>query len=340
MTDEASRRASLADVAAAAGVSAGTVSRVLSRRGDFSLATRRAVHDAATALGYDRATTNRGRRAHTDPRLIELVLGGLGGPWTHQVILGAHERAFALGYDVVLTKERTDPADDWPARVAARRSSGVVFAIITPTRRQLDRLSDFAVPSVVLDPRSDTEPGVVTVGATNRQGGRDAARHLVAEGYERFVFATTALRYRFGRAREQGFREELARLLPRARVELIDADWVGGVSRAGIRRLVELSVDARLGVFAVNDAVAHTVVSAVLHAGRRVPDEIGVVGFDDDPRPPGGMPLSTIRQPIHDMAALAVELVDRLGRGEPLGNRQVELPTELVARRSTASLGP
>ncbi|QIG39557.1 LacI family transcriptional regulator [Microbacterium sp. 4R-513] len=337
MSDTTDRRASLVDVAQAAGVSASTASRVLSRRGDYSPATRRAVLDAAARLGYDRDTTARGRRAQTDQRLVELVLGGLGGPWSHQVIVGAHERAFALGYDLVLTKERDDPLDDWPGRIAARRSSGVVFAIITPTRRQLDLIADFAVPSVVLDPRADTEPGVVTVGATNRQGGRDAAHHLVAQGYERFVFATSALRYRFGRAREQGFREELARLAPGAEVEVIDADWIGGVSRAGIDRLVALSADARLGVFAVNDAVAHTVVSAVLRSGRRVPDDIGVMGFDDDPRPPGGMPLTTVRQPIHEMAALAVDLVDRLGRGEPLADRQVELPTELVVRRSTSA---
>ena len=338
MSDDAIRRASLADVAEAAGVSASTASRVLSRRGDYSPATRRGVLDAAARLGYDRGTTPRGRRAQTDQRLIELVLGGLGGPWTHQAILGAHERAFALGYDLVLTKERDDPLDDWPARVAARRSSGVVFAIITPTRRQLDLIADFAVPSVVLDPRADTEPGIVTVGATNRRGGADAAHHLVSQGYERFVFVTSALRYRFGRAREQGFRESLAREVPEARVEVIDADWIGGVSRAGIERLVALSADARLGVFAVNDAVAHTVISAALRAGRRVPDEIGVIGFDDEPRPAGGMPLSTIRQPIHEMAALAVDLVDRLGRGVVLPEHQIELPTELVVRRSTSSL--
>ena len=310
---------------------------MLSRRGDYSPATRRAVLDAAARLGYDRDTTPRGRRAQTDQRLIELVLGGLGGPWTHQAILGAHERAFALGYDLVLTQEREDPSDDWPARIAARRSSGVVFAIITPTRRQLDLIADFGVPSVVLDPRADTEPGIVTVGATNRQGGTDAAHHLVAQGYERFVFATSALRYRFGRAREQGFREALAREAPQAQVEIIDADWIGGVSRAGIERLVTLSAEARLGVFAVNDAVAHTVVSAVLLAGRRVPDDIGVIGFDDEQRPAGGMPLSTVRQPIHEMAALAVDLVDRLGHGEVLAERQIELPTELVVRRSTAA---
>ena len=337
MSDAASRRPSLADVAEGAGVSASTASRVLSRRGDYSPATRRAVLDAAARLGYDRDTTPRGRRAQTDQRLIELVLGGLGGPWTHQAILGAHERAFALGYDLVLTQEREDPSDDWPARIAARRSSGVVFAIITPTRRQLDLIADFGVPSVVLDPRADTEPGIVTVGATNRQGGTDAAHHLVAQGYERFVFATSALRYRFGRAREQGFREALAREAPQAQVEIIDADWIGGVSRAGIERLVTLSAEARLGVFAVNDAVAHTVVSAVLRAGRRVPDDIGVIGFDDEQRPAGGMPLSTVRQPIHEMAALAVDLVDRLGHGEVLAERQIELPTELVVRRSTAA---
>jgi LacI family transcriptional regulator len=169
------------------------------------------------------------------------------------------------------------------------------------------------------------------------QGGRDAALHLAAQGYDRFVFATSALRWRFGRARERGFREGLAEARPDAAVEVIDADWIGGVSRTGIDRLIEASRGERLGVFAVNDAVAHTIVAAARAAGRRVPDDVGVVGFDDDPAwVKFGPGLTTVRQPIQQMAALAVELVDRLTRGEALAESQIELPTELVVRRSTA----
>ncbi|MFH8251902.1 LacI family DNA-binding transcriptional regulator [Microbacterium sp. B2969] len=332
-------RASLRDVAAAAGVSAATASRVLSRTGDFSPATRTAVLEAAARLGYDRSSTARGRRPHPDPQLIELVVGGLGGGWTSQVVQGAHERAFDLGYDLVLTRERDDPTDDWPMRIAARRSSGVVLALITPTRRQLELFAGFAVPTVLLDPQARTDLGLVTVGATNRAGGADAARHLVAQGYERFAFASGRLRYRFGRERERGFREGLAEALPGAVVEAVEADWSHEVPRATRDRLLELSAEGRLGVFAFNDGVARAIAAAVTDAGRRVPDDVGVVGFDDDPiQRVRGIPLTTVRQPIREMAARAVELVDGLRRGEAVMPRQVELPTELIVRGSTGSV--
>ncbi|WP_345800411.1 substrate-binding domain-containing protein [Microbacterium sp. AZCO] len=331
------RRASLRDVAAAAGVSAATASRVLARTGDFSPATRAAVLEAAARLGYDRSSTTRGRRPHPDPRLIELVVGALGSGWTDQVVGGAHERAFELGYDLVLTRERDDPADDWPRRIAARRSSGVVLALITPTRRQLDLFAGFAVPTVLLDPRAETDPGLVTVGATNRAGGAEAARHLVAQGYESFALATSRLRYRYGRERERGFRDGIAEALPDAEIEIVESDWTGEVSQGSVDRLVALAADRRVGVFAVNDGIARTVANAVRDAGRAVPRDIGVVGFDDDPTARGrGIPLTTIRQPIRDMAARAVELVDLLRRGEPLESQHIELPTDLIVRRSTS----
>lgn len=334
------RRASLKDVAAEAGVSPSTASRVLARTGDYAPATRRAVLEAAAALRYDRSSTARGRRPHPDPRLIELVVGGIRGAWTNQVVQGAHERAFDLGYDLVLTKERDDPADDWPTRIAARRSSGVVLALITPTRRQLELFSGFAVPTVLLDPRAETDPGLVTVVTTNRAGGSAAAEHLMAQGYERFVFATSPLRYRFGRQRERGFRDAIADARPDAAVEVVEADWSGDLTRAGLDRLLTLSDGGRLGVFAFNDAIARTIVEAVRDAGRRVPEEVGVVGFDDDPGVRArGVALTTIRQPIRDMAAQAVDLVDRLRRGDEVAPRHIEFPTELVVRRSTGGAG-
>ncbi len=330
-------RASLRDVAAEAGVSTTTASRVLARSADFSPATRRAVLAAAARLGYDRSTTARGRKPHPDPRLIELVVGGIGGGWTSQVVQGAHESAFGLGYDLVLTQERDDPVDDWPSRIAARRSSGIVLALITPTRRQLEQIEGFAVPTVLLDPRAPAAPGLVSVVATNRQGGMDAAQHLVARGYERFAYVSGRLRYRFGRERERGFADGVAAAMPGAVVERLDTA-AGEVTREGLDRLLALSAEHRLGVFAFNDSTAGRLAAALTDAGRRVPEDVGIVGFDDDPGLRGrGIPLTTIRQPIRDMAARAVELVDRLRHGGPVVARDIELPTRLIERASTSA---
>ncbi|QYF73117.1 LacI family DNA-binding transcriptional regulator [Cryobacterium sp. PAMC25264] len=118
-------RVTLGDVAGRAGVSITTASRALAGRGDLGRATRERVLAAAVALGYDRRTSARGRPSTHDPRLIELVLGSFGNDaWTDEVTAGARRSAFEHGYDLVLTLERDNPADDWPARVATRRPSG------------------------------------------------------------------------------------------------------------------------------------------------------------------------------------------------------------------------
>lgn len=329
------RRPTLRDVADAAGVSPSTASRVLTHRGDLSDRTRSAVLGAAAELGYDRATTNRGRSTGSSPRLIELVLGEFGSAWSDHVVAGARREAFDLGYDLVLTQERDDPADDWPTRVAARRSSGVVLALITPTRRQLQLFAGYSVPTVLLDPRADGAGDLVSIGATNHAGGAAAATHLHACGYERFALATSRLRYRFGRARERGFRDELERLRPGTPVELIDAEWDGTVPRPGLDQALEGARTARVGIFATNDAIARTLCSAAIAAGLRIPHDVGVVGFDDDEPQRSPVPLTTIRQPLDRMAATAVRTIDALRHGASASSDPLELATELVVRQST-----
>ena len=112
-------RATLADVAAAAGVSVATASRAMSGRGDLSAQTRRRVREAATALGYGRHAARGGRPA-ASAHLIDLVLGRFHNPWADEVTAGAHGAATARGYDLVLTEESDFPGDDWPVRVRRR----------------------------------------------------------------------------------------------------------------------------------------------------------------------------------------------------------------------------
>ena len=127
-------------------------------------------------MDYDRSASSRGRPTSVDPRLIELVLGGFDDAWTDEVITGARRSAFRHGYDLVLTLERDDPADDWPARVATRRPSGVILGLIRPTSRQLDELRGLRIPLVLFDPRSDPHGELASVGTTDWQGGTTRER--------------------------------------------------------------------------------------------------------------------------------------------------------------------
>jgi DNA-binding LacI/PurR family transcriptional regulator len=325
----------LREVAEAAGVSVATASRALSGRGDLSSSTRERVVTAAESLRYDRSSVSRGRPTTHDPRLIEFVLGSFDDAWTDAMTTGAREAAFRLGFDLVLTLERSDPSDDWPTRVVTRRPSGVVIGIIRPTSRQLDEIRSLRIPIILLEPRSDPEGSLVSVGTTDWQGGYDAGRHLAASEVGRFIVMTGIPRYRFGRAREEGFRQAISEHRPGAPVTRVDSEWTDAPLTEQLMRALTMDVTP-VGVFACNDEMAFTVYRAAARLGRRIPEDVSVIGFNDEPRAAAAQPpLTSVRQPLRAMAARAVELVHELRLHKDNRHERVELPCELIVRGST-----
>ncbi len=342
-----SPRPTLADVAAAANVSVATASRVLSGRGELSAATRARVFAAARALGYDRSRESRGRRRGGSARLIDLVLGFFDGPWSEEVTAGARTAAAAAGYDLVLTQETDDPEDDWPLRIRARGSAGVLLGIIQPTARQLAVVAEGGLPVVVIEPRTDDGGLVPSVRTTDRAGTAAAAAHLVAQGAARFAMIHGTPTYRYGRARIEGFEGEVERLLPGTPVVRIPGDWSArGAYAALSAALPRLAVGAGpLGLFTGTAEMAVGANAALAAAGLRIPDDVLVVGFDDARgsrwmRPP----LTTVHQPLREMAAAGVAMLLDIVEHGPGAGRRVELPTRLVVRTSTTlggvTLGP
>ena len=328
-----SPRPTLADVAAAANVSVATASRVLSGRGELSAATRARVFAAARALGYDRSRESRGRRRGGSARLIDLVLGFFDGPWSEEVTAGARTAAAAAGYDLVLTQETDDPEDDWPLRIRARGSAGVLLGIIQPTARQLAVIAEGGLPVVVIEPRTDDGGLVPSVRTTDRAGTAAAAAHLVAQGAARFAMIHGTPTYRYGRARIEGFEGEVERLLPGTPVVRIPGDWSArGAYAALSAALPRLAVGAGpLGLFTGTDEMAggaYAAVGAAAGGGRGG----------------GAPPLTTVHQPLREMAAAGVAMLLDIVEHGPGAGRRVELPTRLVVRTSTTlggvTLGP
>lgn len=326
-------RVTLTQVAATAGVSVATASRALRERGEISPPTRARVRAAATALGYGGGGPGRPRAGTA--RLIDLVLGRYDGPYNEEVAVGAREAATRFGYDLVLTAERHDPADDWPARIAARGSGGVVLGLAVPTAAQRAALAASAIPLVLFEPSSESRGALPDVRTTDRAGGAAAARHLVERGARRFIVVDGAPSYRWGRARVEGFVAALAETAPDAAVRRVAAGWsVAGARRVARATLADMPGDGPVGVFACSDEMAAGVYAATADAGLRIPDDVLVVGFDDVRGARWLRPaLTTVRQPIREMAAAAVELlVNPPPAGEPT---TIELPTRLMVRGST-----
>ncbi len=328
----------LSQIAAECAVSVSTASRALRGRGEMAPETRARILAAAQRHGYERNDTRRGRPRAGTSGLFDLVLGSFHDPYSDEVTAGAHLAAAAHRHDLVLTAESDTPDDDWPKRIRARGSAGVVLGLILPTASQLSLLRDAGIPIVLMDPRAEATLPLTSVRTTDAVGGATAAHHLMDRGAACFVVIDAALSYRFGRARVDGFESAVRERMPGARIERVRADWTQPIARrASASALRALRGDGPVGVFAISDEMAFGAYAAAADAGMRVGEEVLVVGFDDVRGARWVHPaLTTIRQPIREMAAAAIGELAAIADGGSPTPRVIELPTTLVVRGSTA----
>ena len=332
MTDTA--RATLATVAEEAGVSLSTISKVLNGRSDVSSSTRAKVEALLAQHGYLRRNAGQ-----TRTQLLELVFHELESAWSMEIIRGVEDVAAENGMSVVLTESgsRHAPGPEWIESVMRRRPVGVVlvFSDLPPEYR--DKLRSRAIPFVIIDPAGDPAPDVASVGSANWSGGLLATRHLIELGHTRIAAITGPEDMMCSHARLDGFRSAMnAAGLP------IPPDWVrygnfhieGGSSHG--RELLS-SPDRPTAIFAGSDLQALGVLDAARSLGLRVPDDFSVVGYDDIPLARWVSPaLTTVHQPLKEMAVEASRLVIRMGRNPLDPVTRMDLATSLVVRESSA----
>ncbi|MFF5225339.1 LacI family DNA-binding transcriptional regulator [Dactylosporangium sp. NPDC000521] len=330
----------IAYIAETAGVSVPTVSKVVNGRSGVAADTRARVEALINEYGYRRPNpANR-----TD--LMELVFEELHHMWGTEIIRGVQRVARQHHVGVV-------PSEFGPQGSAIRywiddaieRRPACVVTVAQLSQEQRDQLRARGIPFVVFDPMAELPDDVPFVGATNWSGGRAATRHLTGLGHRRVAMIGGPERVLYCRARLDGYRSALdAAGLPVDMGLVVSAeltlDGGYGAARALLARPVRapLTPPARpTAVFAANDLQALGVYQAAREAGLRIPEDLSVVGFDDlpvaalvDP------PLTTVHQPLVEMAAAATELALALGRGEQPPQAGVELATTLKVRASTA----
>ncbi|MGW5049617.1 LacI family DNA-binding transcriptional regulator [Actinokineospora sp. NPDC004072] len=324
----------ISDIAAAAGVSAPTVSRVLNGRGDVAPATRERVEALLRDHGYRR----RGA-APSGIGLLDLVFNDLDSPWAVEIIRGVEDAAHAAGIGTVVSAihRHSGSTRQWLDNVRARASDGAILVTTDLDPALHAELRDLHVPAVVVDPAGVPSLDVPTIGATNWAGGLTATEHLIRLGHRRIGFVAGRPELWCSRARLDGYRAGLETAGLAVDPELIAPgafDYESGF-RAG-ERLWALDAPPT-AVFAASDQMALGVCEALRRRGLRVPEDVSVVGFDDLPEARwSAPPLTTIRQPMAEMGKLAVRTVRRLLAGEEIDSPRVELATELVVRDSTA----
>ena len=330
-------RATIAEIAAEVGVSVPTVSKVLNGRRDVAPETRARVEETIARHGYRarRSTTTSSSR----PRLVELVFPDHNAPWAVEIIRGVESVAGPARVGVVLSELGGEhrPQPEWLDDVLGRRPRGVILVLSDLDAAQRQQLEARAIPFVVVDTAGELPPGVPTVGSGNWNGGLVATRHLLGLGHRRIAVISGPADILCSRARIDGYRSALEGAGIAVDPDLVRHGdfFVGGGYEHGRDLLAR--PDRPTAIFAGSDYQALGVLRAAHDLGLRVPEDLSVVGYDDLPVVSWISPaLTTVRQPLREMAATATRIVLDLAEGIPPANPRIDLATELVVRESTA----
>jgi len=332
----AGRRTTLTAIAAEAGVSVPTVSKVVNGRPDVAATTRARVERLLDKHQYTRGGIRRRRRSG----LVDLVFNGLDSPWAVELLRGVEEwgAAHETGVAVSAVRHGNARPASWTSALASHDTDGVILVMSEVTGGQLEQLREPGIPLVVVDPVNPPPADLPSVGATNWAGGLAASEHLLALGHRRIGAIGGPGDYLCSRARIDGYRSALERAgvpFDPALVRHGDFEHEGGFARGG--ELLGLA-HPPTAIFAGSDQQAFGVYEAARQRGLRIPQDLSVVGFDDLPVSRWvSPPLTTVRQPLAEMGRAAAQMLGDLIEGTPLRSSRVELFTELIVRESTAS---
>jgi LacI family transcriptional regulator len=332
-------RSTIRDVAAAAGVSIATVSRVLNGRPDVAQATREAVLRAVRDLGF---TSNRSARSLSGGRtsLVAVTLPLLDAEYFARILAGTADALYEQDLQIVLspTLHLRDRAVTSLARLANGLTDGAVLILPEQSKDELTALGRSGYPFVVIDPTEPLDEGVPAVSAANALGGRAAAEHLLSLGHRRVGVITGVPDWLASVERLNGYRSALAAagVLPDPAL-VVESDWAVEGGERGAADLLDRH-EPPTAIFAFNDNMAVGVLRAARARRLRVPEDLAVVGFDDSEQATNTTPaLTTVRQPLAEMGRMGVSLLLRLLEKRRVEGMRIELQTRLVVRESTAS---
>ncbi|WP_230416020.1 LacI family DNA-binding transcriptional regulator [Micromonospora tarapacensis] len=330
--DDPSRPVTIAAIAESAGVSVPTVSKVINGRSGVAAETRARVEALINEYGYRRPSPV------TRSNMMELVFDEIKDMWGLEIIRGVERVARQQGVGVVLTElgPHRNAIRYWIDDTLARRPDCLV-TVAQLDEEQRNQLRARGIPFVAFDPTAELPDDVPFVGATNWAGGRSAARHLIGLGHRRIAMIAAPEHILCCRARLDGYRSAFdaagltaeADLVVRAKLTREDGE-------AAALDLLSRP-DRPTAIFAANDLQALGVYQAARRLGLRVPTDVSVAGFDDLPLAAlVDPPLTTVHQPLIEMAVTATELALALSRGERTPQLGLELGTTLTVRQSTA----
>jgi LacI family transcriptional regulator len=332
----ARRRVTIGEVAAQAGVSVSTVSKVINDRYGIAEDTSARVRAVIEELGYHASLVGQSLRSRRTNVLGVLVRDI--EPFSAELLKGIARAVHSTGYELVVFSGSGRSRDQagWESRYLSRISGTLADGAILVTPGSIDEVFGSPVVAVDHNVHSSTLP---TVDSDNLDGAVSATEYLIRLGHRRIAFLAGRPDLESARLRERGYRLALAGAGIAVDERLMR---VGGyeaeTATAPARELLELT-PRPTAVFAANDATALETMAVARSIGLAIPQEVSIVGFDNVPESAlGSPPLTTVEQPIQQMGSEAVRLLIDLIENPSRPPARVVFPTRLVVRQSCQAL--
>ena len=337
-------RATIKQVASSAGVSTQTVSRVINERPDVSPETRKRVQDVITQMGYQPSALARSlisQRSFT----LGVVTAGLKHLGPSRTLSGITSAAEEFGYSLLLKEQASYDADNVTPifqELHSRHVDGIIWAVpeVGDNRAWVHKPpSDVGLPIVFLtmEPREN----ISVVSTNNYLGGRMAMTHLLEQGYRRIGHISGPLDWWEARQRMAAWKDGLKE----AGIKVRDTDWVEGnwSSSSGAQAIEKLFAQypEMDSIFVANDQMALSVIQAAWQKKLKIPQDLGIVGFDNISESAYFCPpLTTIQIDQYNVGKVAVEeMIKIIESGwqeqEPAKPKSIMLTPTLVVRQSS-----
>jgi LacI family transcriptional regulator len=327
----------IADVAARAKVSKTTVSRVLNGKGELDESTAARVRKVIEEMGYVPSSRAVGL-ARGRTRVVGMLVPSLTWPWIGDVLQGAVDVLETERYGLLLfTCNRGEESmRQFGAQVSAKSFDGLLVIEPEGTLDYIAMLHARGLPVVLIDDRDEQPRQIPSVGTTNHTGAGAAARHLLSLGRTRPLVVAGPERFGCTVQRLDGFAAVYAEAgHPISADRILPGDFTIARGFDGVNEALASGVDFD-AVFAHNDLAATGAMQALLDGGKRIPQDVAVVGFDDIPMAAHTQPpLTTVHQPLREMGEAAARMLLAHFEGSPLPNRPTVIPATFTVRGST-----
>jgi len=325
------------DVARQAGVSIGTVSRVLNNRDRVSQKTRERVLQAMRELDYHPKSYAQAL-ASQQTDTIGLVLPQVNDPFFYEIVRGVEDVVSAAGFSLMIVSQPRQTAESHYGRMFRRGTvDAMIIAAVDVYADEIRAIVDsgVAVTLIQQNPGKDI-PAVL---ADNYGGMAELTEHLIGHGYRRFAYITGTDHTPDNRERLAAIRDTLAAHgLSLPREAIAEGNYLRGSGYRAMQRLLDLPERPEV-VIAGNDQMAADAIVAAQERGLNIPGDLAIAGFDDVPLASYLKPaLTTVHQPVYEIgfhaARLTLDLLRVSAEGHKTVPPRVVLPTRLVIRQS------